>query len=48
MLLRALRQPRAGRPSAFARGVALALLVCLVLLSAPVLLPVLRWLVALF
>ena len=46
-LLRALRQPRAGRPSGLARVVALAVVVGLVMLSAPMLIPVVRWFLAL-
>jgi hypothetical protein len=48
VLLRALRQPRAGKPSGLARLLAAAVLVGLLLVSAPVLVPVVRWFVSLF
>lgn len=48
MLLRAMRQPRAGSPSPLARMLALVVLVGMVAVSAPVLLPVARWLFSLF
>jgi hypothetical protein len=46
-VLRMLRGPRAGQPSPLGRLVALFVLVGLVALSAPVLIPVVRWLLAL-
>ena len=48
MILRMMRQPRAGRPSALARAVALLIVVGMLALSAPVLAPplaaALQWL----
>lgn len=48
MLLRALREPRAGRPSPLARLLALLVVLGLLTVSAPVLIPVVRWLTTLF
>jgi hypothetical protein len=47
-VLRALRQPRAGRPSTLARLLAVCLLLGMVAASAPVLIPVARWFLTLF
>jgi len=48
MVLRALRSPRQGGPSPLARGLAVLVLAGLVLVSAPVLLPVVSWFLDLF
>lgn len=48
VVLRALRQPRRGEPSPLARGLAALVVLGLVLVSAPVLIPVLRWFLSLF
>lgn len=48
MVLRAMRQPRAGRPSALARLLAVLVVVGMVAVSAPVLVPVARWFLGLF
>ena len=47
MLLRLLREPRTGRPAPIARLVALVVALGLLAVSAPVLLPVARWFLAL-
>ena len=47
-MLRAMRQPRAGRPSALARLLAVLVVVGMVAVSAPVLVPVARWFLGLF
>ncbi len=44
MLLRMLREPRSGRPGPAARLLAVLLVVGLVAVSAPVLIPLVRWL----
>jgi hypothetical protein len=46
-VLRLLREPRTGRPAPIARLVALLLAAGLLAVSAPVLLPVVRWFLAL-
>ena len=46
-MLRLLREPRTGRPAPIARLVALMLAAGLLAVSAPVLLPVVRWFLAL-
>ncbi len=46
-MLRMLREPRSGRPGPAARLVALILAVGLLAVSAPVLLPVVQWLLGL-
>lgn len=46
-MLRLLREPRTGRPAPIARLVALMLAAGLIAVSAPVLLPVAHWLLAL-
>ncbi len=48
MLLRALREPRTGSPSPLARLLALLLVMGLIGVTAPVLVPVVRWLIDLF
>jgi hypothetical protein len=47
VLLRLLREPRTGRPAPIARLVALVVALGLLAVSAPVLLPVVRWFLAL-
>jgi uncharacterized membrane protein len=47
VLLRMLREPRTGRPAPIARLLALVVVLGLVLVSVPVLLPVLRWVLSL-
>ena len=47
MLLRMLREPASGGPSPLMRVVAVALLVGLVGMTAPVLIPLARWVLAL-
>ena len=47
MLLRMLREPGTGRPGPLARLLAVLLVIGLVALSAPVLVPVVRWVVSL-
>lgn len=47
-MLRAMRQPRAGGPSALARLLAVLVVVGMVAVSAPVLVPVARWFLGLF
>jgi hypothetical protein len=47
VFLRLLREPRTGRPAPLARLLALLVVVGLVGLSAPALMPVLYWLLAL-
>ena len=47
-MLRALREPRSGRPSPLARLLAVLLVLGLVGVSAPVLLPAVRWVIGLF
>jgi hypothetical protein len=44
VLLRMLREPRSGRPGPAARLLAVLLVVGLVAVSAPVLIPLVRWL----
>jgi hypothetical protein len=46
-VLRLLREPRTGRPAPIARLVALMLAAGLIAVSAPVLLPVVHWLLTL-
>jgi len=46
-VLRLLREPRTGRPAPVARLLALLLAAGLLAVSAPVLLPVVRWLLGL-
>jgi hypothetical protein len=46
-VLRLLREPRSGRPAPVTRLVALILAVGLLAVSAPMLLPVARWFLAL-
>lgn len=46
-MLRSLREPETGRPGPAARLVAVLLVASLVGISAPVLLPVIRWVVSL-
>ena len=46
-MLRLLREPRSGRPAPIARLVALVLAAGLLAVSAPVLLPAIRWVLAL-
>ena len=48
MLLRALRGDRAGSPSPLARLLAVMLVLGLIGVTAPVLVPVVRWVVGLF
>lgn len=48
MLLRALREPRTGSPSPLARMLAVMLVLGLVGVTAPVLIPAVRWFVELF
>ena len=47
MLLRMLREPRTGRPAPLARLLALLVVVGLVAITAPVLLPLVGWVVGL-
>lgn len=47
MLLRMLREPRTGRPAPLARLLALIVVVGLVAITAPVLLPLVGWVVGL-
>ena len=47
MLLRMLREPGTGRPAPLSRLLALLLVLGLLGITAPVLLPVLRWLLSL-
>jgi len=47
-VLRALRRPRPGEPSLLVRALAVLVVVGMVLAAAPVLVPVLRWVVSLF
>jgi hypothetical protein len=47
MLLRMLREPGTGRPAPLARLLALLLVLGMLGITAPVLLPVLRWLLSL-
>lgn len=48
MLLKVMRQPRAGRPSALARLLAGLVVLGMVAVSAPVLVPVAGWFLSLF
>ncbi len=48
MVLRTLREPGTGRPSPLSQLVAVLVVVGLVGVTAPVVLPVLRWLLSLF
>lgn len=48
MLLKVMRQPRAGRPSALARLLAAFVVIGMVAVTAPVLVPVVRWFLGLF
>lgn len=47
MLLRMLREPRTGRPAPGARLLALLLVIALLGISAPVVVPAVRWVVQL-
>ena len=47
MLLKALREPGTGRPAPITRLLAVLVVIGLLALSAPVAMPVLRWLVSL-
>lgn len=46
-MLRLLREPRTGRPAPITRLVALVAVLGLLAVSAPVLLPIVRWFLAL-
>ena len=48
MLLRSMREPGTGRPSPLARLLAVIVVVGMVAISAPTLMPVVRWLASLF
>jgi hypothetical protein len=48
VVLRALRQPRAGQPSPLARALALLVVLGMIAVSAPVLVLVARWFLQLF
>ena len=48
MLLRSMREPGTGRPSPLARLLAVIVVVGMVAISAPTLMPVVRWFVSLF
>lgn len=46
-VLRAMREPETGKPGPAARLIAVLLVACLVGMSGPVLMPVIRWVLAL-
>lgn len=48
MVLRAMREPGTGRPSSLTRLLAVVVVLGMVAISAPIAMPVLRWLVSLF